>query len=476
MIFTPLNYRPKLAELTHARLQAYMSDGMTPTELLNLKRILKLPELKTAAGPSAQRTILDPAMYDQAFTKLMANPFIDDHRVAQEHAKHLVMAAELPDSNIWKILDENPLLKAVFPFTRVTYNAARWALEHSPVAIIPGATWQYSPIRHIAGKVAAELASGNQITRDMAMAKIVNGSIFMGTIASLASLGYVTGPGSTNHRVNAAVKDSGKEYIPMSIGGFSIEKFDNIRPLAEFGHIMANLRRDLTDGRYQDVALNVAAALGGLLTSKQLVDNTADFTALVSSIYNREDKAGEAFTKFVANFGGRFSPALGREAAVAIEKIANDNKAYARDVNVSGEEYQGFIGAVKEINARLLNQFKADMPWYNQDLPVYRNILGEPQLVPQTMFREGPESAFLPFVTSRGEESEVLAKLALLANESARFGPLVSEALRLNVAKPGRVVRIPGTSTMSDNSKVYLGGNSAVPFEMSPKQYDKFME
>lgn len=398
--------------------------------------------------------------FEQAYTKAMSDPKLVIHQKAYEHAQRAVMAMEAPaDSFVRMILDE-PALKMIFPFQNVTYNSVRYALDHSPLKAIT--LWSDS-----SRNFSRIMKAGTQIEKDEAIAQIFVGATAVTGLAGLSTLGIVNGAQSPNWRVQAATAESGKGYLPYSINGVSLEKIDAIRPWLDLGHLMGQASNYLDAQQYADLGVYVTAGLLNIFTSNQLLENIADFTDVYSKISNGELKSGEEVAKYLANFTGRFFPKMTREAAQLLEQYQN-GEAYKRQVKDSGEKLTGlnyFIAQVK-------NQLKADIPHFNQDLPVARNILGEPQLIPEGF---GPDPVSM-FRTNSGAKSEIMEKLEILTKDTRVIpGAVQASAPKLNLQMPTKFVHIPKSVNMY-GTRIEIGGDADMSFEMTPEQHDVYMQ
>lgn len=393
--------------------------------------------------------------YEAMFRKTLANPPVELHRASMDFAEQMVLAKKAPADTLVNKITENEYLKTLIPFTNVTYNAAQFAVEHSPFA------WMSKSVR-------STFKAGSQLEKDEALAKIIVGTTAIGTLGMLSSLGEVNGAASPNYRLNQATADSGKEYMPYSIHGVSVERLDTIRPWVDLAHTMAQASKYLSGEKYQELSINLGAAVSNFFTSNQLMENISTVADLVSAISNGDVKTTEQAEKFVVNFAGRFTPAVGRESAQLLEQYQS-GEAYKRKVAETGESLQG----MSHFLAQLKNQLKADVPWWNQDLPVQRNIFGEPQLTPKGI---GPDP--FPFLQeNRGEESEVMQKLRVLAHGSEQFPEMTDlDGAKLNVEMPGSVVRVPKKTTVYGMKDIDIGGVPGMSFEMTPKQHDKYLE
>ena len=392
---------------------------------------------------------------EAATRKFLADPPTEAHRAAMDFAEKMVLAKQAPaDSSVGKYILENGFVKTLIPFSNVTYNAAQFAVEHSPFA------WA-------SGSVKKAFKTGSQLEKDEALAKIIVGTTAIGGIAMLSSMGEVTGAASPNYRVNQATADSGKEYKPYSIYGISFARIDTVRPWIDLGHTLAQAAKYLEEEKYEELSINVAAAVSNFFVSNQLLENVATVTDLTAAIANGSVNTADEAEKFVVDFIGRFSPAVGREAAQVVEQV-EQGEVYKRKLKETGEGLKG----LEHFTAQLKNQLRADVPWFNQDLAVQRNIFAEPQLAPSMV--DIDPLWFLNESTSK--ESEVMQKLRVLAHGSEQFPDLVAEdAVKLNIAVPGAVVRIPKTTT-SDRTSVEINGEPDMPFEMTPKQHDRYLE
>lgn len=401
--------------------------------------------------------------FEQAYARAMADPKKAIHDKAYEFAQRAVMAKEAPEGSfVRKYITDNNFTKILFPFSNVTYNSIRYSLDHSPLKAIPlfSSTDSYQNFKRI-------MKSGTQIEKDEAIAQILVGTTAVAGLAGLSALGFVNGAQSPNWRIQAATAESGKGYLPYSIGGISFEKDDAIRPWIDLGNVLGTAHKYMEAEQYGDFSVHLTASLMNFFTANQLVENIADFTDIYSKISNGELSTGEEVSKYMANFAGRFFPKMGREGAQLWEQYKNGD-AYKRQLKETGENLKG----MEYFLAQVKNQFKADIPEWNQDLAVDRNILGEPQLIPDGF---GPDPINM-FRTNTGAKSAIMTKLEILAKDTRVVpGAVESDAPKLNIQKPTRFVRIPFTTDLF-GVKITIGGNHNMSFEMTPEQHDQYMQ
>lgn len=403
--------------------------------------------------------------FEEAYTKMMKDPLETIHSKAMGHAELSVAAKRAPEDSFVNKIKENPLLNTIFPFTNVTYNSVKYSLDHSPLKLLSLFGDNTTELNRI-------LKGGTQFEKDEAIAKIVVGSTALATLGGLSAMGLVNGATSPNWRVQQATAESGKGYIPYSIGGVSFEKADFVRPFIDLAHLTAQAKSYMDANQFHDFLVYTTSGLLNHFTSNQLLENIADFSDIVDAVSSGELDSARKLQEWGAQFTGRFFPRVGKEVAQEVEKLQN-GVVYKRTLKEYGENLKGaesFIAQVK-------NQLKSDLPWYNQDLPVSRNILGEPQLVPGT----GDENS--QYRTNTKEKSQLMQKLEILAKDS-RVNPGINldEAPELRLRMPGKNVRFGETTDVGIGTRIPLRTlegltpDRGLAFEMTPKQYDKFMQ
>ena len=397
------------------------------------------------------------AMYEQLFAKHYNDPPMKLHKQAMDSAEQLMGARDIPAEAWIKKMNINgdAIMNHIFPFVKVGYNSAKTAFEHSPLALT-------SP------EIRRQLFSGTQLEKDMALSKILVGTTALGSLTSLAIEGKVTGPVSPNYRVNQALRDSGKEPLPNSIYGVSFDAIDIARPFLSLSYVMAQSKKYMSKEEYDDLAISAGGAISGFFTSSQLLENISAVTDLVEAISKGDVNDEKQAQKFLSDYFGRYVPRVAQEVSGTYQQnVIGD--PYKHRLNVHGEALKKTNQLVEEIKLK----YMALNPYFNKDLPVLRNMLGEPQLFPAGI---GPD-VVTPMVESRGQESEIMQKLRLLSHASPDHVDLFDEeGQKLSIAMPNKVVRIPAKTNYMGIEDFPVGGQPGMPFELSPQQYDKYME
>lgn len=392
--------------------------------------------------------------FENAYRAAMNDPKMALHQKAMDHAELSVLAKNIPEDSIFRDVQDNPVLKTIFPFARVTYNTVEFTLQNSPFRALSlfSENSQLSKI----------MKTGTQLEKDEAVSKIIVGTTALFGLGYLASVGDVTGAESPNWRIKQALADSGKDFKPYSIGGVSLEFVENVKPYMDLANIMANANKYFEADQYHDFSVYLTSSILNFMTADRFLENVSNFTDLYDAVSNGELNSGKQLASWGANFTGRFFPKLGNEAAQIVEKYQNGD-AYKRQLKENGEAIKNMGYFLEQVK----NQFKNDIPYYNQDLAVQRNILGEPQLMP----------SLNPLATNNGDKSEIMSKLEILAKETRENpGVLLGDTPPLNLTLPGKVVRIPSKTSIFGVSDIYLGGNYAMPFELNNSQWDKYMQ
>ena len=195
-----------------------------------------------------------------------------------------------------KFISKLPLNRVLVPFSNTGINIIKYSMDHSFAALANPAT------------VRAIKAGGKE--GDIAMAKIVNGSAFVGFATWLASEGFVTPPEPTNYRVKQALDESGKGWQPDSffINGtyYSFRRVDPAASILRAGAVLSQIRNFVEDDEYNSIATLMTSAAVDYLTPEMMVESTG----LIMEAWNElaTNKPGRAAERLGVDFASRYQP------------------------------------------------------------------------------------------------------------------------------------------------------------------------
>lgn len=235
-----------------------------------------------------------------------------------------------------------PLPKFIVPFVS------------TPLAIIESAVVHRTPLAFLAPEVRADLMGANgNIAQDMAVGRLLMGTLYGVAGAGLASMGLLSGSGPQNSNDAAAWRMAGNQAHSVRVGDLWYQ-INQLGPLGLWLSMVA-------DGH--DVAGAVAqgdwgAVFGGI--QQAFAQNIVDMSSLtgVSDLMQAIQDPDRYGTSYVSKFLSSFVPAI-------VAQAAKSTDPYQRQA-------QG-----------ILESAQARIPFSSQGLPVRRDIWGDP--LPQNM-------------------------------------------------------------------------------------------
>ena len=376
--------------------------------------------------------------YAAAVQKNMSRVTVKEHEELQAFAKENTFSKALDpgsfsekfDSAIEKI----PMGRVVFPFFKTTANIINYSIEHSPLTVALGPTRD------------AIMRGGRE--GDIAIAKGILGSTMLGAGAYLASEGIITGPDTRNPRMKQALEESGTGWQPDSfkIGDHYVayNRVDPFNAYMRLGAVLSSLRNYTSEDEYQEAAAMAGVALADFMTPEMMVDGYGKFMdAYSAAVSYKGDK--QAANKFFSDQAAKFIPfsALQRDIKSLNDPTKKDTVIATKDA-----------GWLDKFTDRLINRYQAVSPWHNENLPVQRNMFGEPLLVPDGL---GPDM-ISPFATSKAGSTQLVQQLAKLAGFKEQMGPDDPTIMNLPIAMPSRTWTYQGVS-----------------IELDPHQYERYV-
>lgn len=222
------------------------------------------------------------------------------------------------------------------PFKRTPINLMMYTFERTPFAPLIK-TWR------------TDIAAGGA-RRDIALARIATGSMIMATAIDLAASGVITGSEPTHPGEKDHFYRQGKKPNSIRLGDeyYSFSKADPIGMTLGIGadmFLIANNAQESDEG-WDKILTASTLAIAKNVTSKTYMRNVS---RLINAISDR-DRYGDSYFEGIA---GSIVPA-GLAAAARLED------PYMRE---AGD---------------MVEAIKRRTPWWNQDLPLSRDLWGRP--------------------------------------------------------------------------------------------------
>ena len=389
---------------------------------------------------------LQPSEVDAFAQRYAQDPPVAKHFEAQQFSQGNTFAKALdPETAAGRadaFIDKFPYGRVLVPFWKTSANIVEYSYQHSP---FKGLAATLSPT------LRQELMNGGT-QGTLATAKILNGTMFLGALTYLAANDHITGPAPKNFQVEKALTESGKGWQPDSIkignSYVSIARIDPLNSVTRLAAIMSHASNYLSEDELSQFAPIAGGAVADFFTPEQLIQGTGSLFEAVTSAVNNDEKG--KVSAVLADIASRFSPAILRDARNVTDQFKGNTMADPTVAKDDHTVFKVFHEAVDKIERVLANR----IPWLSEDLPVDRNMFGEPILIPSTL---GP-SMISPFAVTSGVKSEVSNVLEKLAQYYTENQPLNKDIQPLKIEMP---------------SKTF--SNLGVKLELTPKEYERYV-
>ncbi len=412
-----------------------------------------------------------------AFVKNTANNLTgaENAEVVQFAQANTFSKALDPESwvgGVENLIDKTPLGKVLSPFWRTNANIIEYTVQHSPFSLMNLPLVGDVNKRVFGSSVRDALARGGA-EAEMARAKIINGSLFLGGAAWLASEGLTTGPEPANWKVKQALDESGQGPIPNAFKiGDTYVSYNRIDPMASFlrlGNVIAGTRNHIAKGEYEQLVAYTSAAVADMMTPEMMVEGWSRYLEAYNEAIKYEGDSRKMQDVFV-NTMSRFIPYSG-----FLRQVKNLYDPYKPDMKTDplGE---GIANGIAEVTNSVVNRYKGIVPWHTEEMPIQRNMFGDPLHVPPGVLAEdytadgqsipiedskpGAWEVFLsPFAVSHGKGDPLVQKLKYLANYQVSSGGDFNRTLDpLPLQMPSRIFSYIGTQV-----------------ELTPEEYERLI-
>lgn len=360
------------------------------------------------------------------------NPPIEAHDGAVAAAKELTFSKALEFDSLAGQVDRTigkiPAGRILLPFFKTNANIIEYTFKNSPMAI-------FSP------NMARQVLEGGKVG-DMALAKMTSGGLFLGGATYLASQGLISGSDPKNAGQRQALEESGQGWQPDSFKAgdtwVSIKKLDYMSSVFRLGSVISSLHNFISEDEYTQLAHVSMSAVADYFTPEMLTEGWSRYLEAFNDIVHGKDS--NAPGNVAADVAGRLVPfsALQRDIKNAIDPL----KAEA-----GGSKLDTFID-------KIINRYKAQSPFFSQDMPVQRNMFAEPLMVPDGL---GPDF-ISPFATSKAGNSALTMALNSLAGFHDQQKPIDPTVADLPISMP------PKTFKFKD-----------VSVDLTPSEYERFV-
>lgn len=233
-----------------------------------------------------------------------------------------------------------PYVRVIVPFVRTPTNIMSYLLERTPLAYTSQA-------------VRDDIAAGGA-RRDLALGKIVTGSMVMAVTAELAMAGQITGAGPTHPKMRNILRETGWQPYSIKVGDtyYAYNRLDPIGGLLGLAADMTEIMGQTTEAEASEVALAAVLSITQNMASKTYLSGVFDFVEAFFGASTDPEASNWKLNNWLNRLGGSMVPSF----VAAIER------------QVSPE-----ISATYD----MIDRIKSRIPGMSAGLPPRRNIFGE---------------------------------------------------------------------------------------------------
>jgi hypothetical protein len=295
----------------------------------------------------AYRQAFNEGLRDEAAAKrvveIIENPPENIKQSAIDASRYQTFTNQLGKTGkaVEQVRNNIPYARVVMPFVRTPVNIMSYTFERTPLAPLSSAFRE-------------EIAAGGA-RRDLAMGKLISGSMLMAVSADLVLSGSITGAGPTDPKMRNIMRATGWQPYSIKIGDkyYAYNRLDPVGALLGLSADVTEIIGQTTEAEASQLATAAALSVAQNMASKTYMSGVTDFfDAFFGASTDPEAKnykldrylqrmASSAVPSFVANIERNLSP-----------------------------EMSATYGYIDRIKSRL--------PGYSDDLPPRRNIFGEP--------------------------------------------------------------------------------------------------
>lgn len=402
----------------------------------------------------AMRKVLDQGLevgskeFNKTYQKLLKSPPQDIKLAADKFSKAQTFTTPMGElsggealEGLQTFMQKVPFGRAFTPFIRISAN-----INEAVLNMLPGA-------QYLSSKINADFLAGGAAKHE-AIAKMTVGASLLGSGAYLASTGKVTGSGPKDFASRKALEDRKEGWMPNSYlfadgSRVDLSRFQPFSSLllmgADAAELMTHLREDSV-AQIDDLIKGGLAIFADRATPSFLTEGMPKFFDTLHDIESGKlsvDEALQSMAKFIATAapGSGFFKATTKRA---FDPLKHDTTP----------ESDGLMGMWEKVKNEWM-----DSVGLGKDLPIQRNIFGDPVVIPAAM---GPD--FLsPFYTTSQETDPLRDELQRLGLHGPLYNPkqpLGQEHLRISMP--------PRTVKMGSSGQIHA-------VDLSPKDYEKYV-
>jgi hypothetical protein len=295
----------------------------------------------------AYRQAFNEGLRDEAAAKrvveIIENPPENIKQAAIDASRYQTFTNQLGKTGkaVEQVRNNIPYARVVMPFVRTPVNVMSYAFERTPLA-------------PLSSSFREEIAAGGA-RRDLALGKLIAGSMAMAVSADLVLSGSITGAGPTNPKMRNIMRATGWQPYSIKVGDkyYAYNRLDPIGALLGLSADVTEIIGQTTEAEAAQIATAAALSVAQNMASKTYMSGVTDFFDAFFSASLDPESSNYKLTSYLQRMAASVVPA----------SVANIERFLSPEMSAT----YGFLDRVK-----------SRIPGYSDDLPPRRNIFGEP--------------------------------------------------------------------------------------------------
>ena len=295
----------------------------------------------------AYRQAFNEGLRDEAAAKrvveIIENPPENIKQAAIDASRYQTFTNQLGKTGkaVEQVRNNIPYARVVMPFVRTPVNVMSYAFERTPLA-------------PLSSSFREEIAAGGA-RRDLAMGKLIAGSMAMAVSADLVMSGSITGAGPTNPKMRNIMRATGWQPYSIKVGDkyYAYNRLDPVGALLGLSADVTEIIGQTTEAEAAQIATAAALSVAQNMASKTYMSGVTDFFDAFFSASLDPESSNYKLTSYLQRMAASVVPA----------SVANIERFLSPEMSAT----YGFLDRVK-----------SRIPGYSDDLPPRRNIFGEP--------------------------------------------------------------------------------------------------
>ena len=295
----------------------------------------------------AYRQAFNEGLRDEAAAKrvvqIIENPPENIKQAAVDASRYQTFTNQLGKTGkaVEQVRNNIPYARVVMPFVRTPVNIMSYTFERTPLAPLSGAFRE-------------EIAAGGA-RRDLAMGKLIAGSMVMAVSADLVLSGSVTGAGPTNSKMRNIMRATGWQPYSLKVGDkyYAYNRLDPVGALLGLSADVTEIIGQTSEAEASQLATAAALSVAQNMASKTYMSGVTDFFDAFFGASTDPEANNYKLDRYLQRMASSIVPA----------SVANIERTLSPELSAT----YGY-----------LDRIKSRIPGYSEDLPPRRNIFGEP--------------------------------------------------------------------------------------------------